>query len=351
MTRALVSLSGVLWVVIPILCAVGWVSFFRRQGRGEPSVPYESRDPVPWGLLDFALIFLAAVVIQAALVPMLSKSHSAIVVGIVAGSTMGGVPGAELGFDEFGLFRIGVLSFSTLATWAVSLVLVHWRCGATARDLGLPLVSRDIRLGCIAFAMLSVPVFSIQFLLSKFVSESKHPLIESLLANPRSLFFAIAGFAAVIVAPVVEEFLFRVYLQGWLENLAMLRQSRLSGGIHSADFPRRVFWGTVAPRQEAMSSFPSEPATKIGDDLWEDIPVVSSLEMRPAWWPIVVTSLLFSAAHFGHGPDPIPLFFLALGLGYLYQRTHRVWPSVTVHCLVNLTSLYLLWVYVQTQQA
>ena len=331
-------------LILITLCALGWVQFFWRNLQGQPAVPYESRNSVPWGLLDFLMIFLAALVIQAAMSPMLPKPHYAIRVGIEAGAAVGGAPGAQVDFDELGLDRIGVVSVVSLAVWAVSLVLLHWRSGATARDIGLPVVSGDIRLGFVAFCLLSIPVFLIQFLLSQKFPETKHPLIDALLANPNNTFFAVAGFAAVIVAPIVEEFLFRVYLQGWLENLAVLRQDRLSNRLHPPDFPSRVFWGTVARYQEDVNLVSSELETT------DDMPGVPSLDMRPAWWPIVVSSSLFAVAHYGHGPAPIPLFFLALGLGYLYQRTHRVWPGITVHCLVNLTSLCLLWVHVQTQQ-
>ena len=61
------------------------------------------------------------------------------------------------------------------------------------------------------------------------------------------------------------------------------------------------------------------------------------------WLPIVVSSLLFALAHFGYGPDPIPLFLLALILGYVYQRTHRIVPSIVTHALFNGMSLFALW--------
>jgi membrane protease YdiL (CAAX protease family) len=38
-------------------------------------------------------------------------------------------------------------------------------------------------------------------------------------------------------------------------------------------------------------------------------------------------------------PDPIPLFVLALGLGYLYRQTHRILPCIVVHLLLNACSL------------
>jgi membrane protease YdiL (CAAX protease family) len=63
-------------------------------------------------------------------------------------------------------------------------------------------------------------------------------------------------------------------------------------------------------------------------------------------WPILMSSLLFAAAHSAHGPDPIPLFFLALGLGFVYSRTHRILPCVVVHGLLNSSSLAALWLAV-----
>ena len=53
--------------------------------------------------------------------------------------------------------------------------------------------------------------------------------------------------------------------------------------------------------------------------------------------------LLFGLAHVGYGPDPIPLFLLALVLGYTYQRTHRIVPSIVTHALFNGMSLFALW--------
>jgi membrane protease YdiL (CAAX protease family) len=46
--------------------------------------------------------------------------------------------------------------------------------------------------------------------------------------------------------------------------------------------------------------------------------------------------------HWSHGPDWIPLTVLAFGLGYLYQRTHRILPSLVVHLLLNSFTLLAL---------
>jgi membrane protease YdiL (CAAX protease family) len=58
---------------------------------------------------------------------------------------------------------------------------------------------------------------------------------------------------------------------------------------------------------------------------------------------------LFSLAHFGFGPDPVALFVLALILGFLYQRTHRIVPCIVVHALFNALNLLILWLVLQKE--
>ena len=106
------------------------------------------------------------------------------------------------------------------------------------------------------------------------------------------------------MAPFVEEFLFRVVLQGWLEK---------------AYYRTRVLLTTQLSQQEPR------PGTVI------------AAEVPPPfmWQPIIISSLTFSLLHLGHGPDPIPLFVLALVLGYLYAKTHRILPCIVVHMALN----------------
>ena len=65
-----------------------------------------------------------------------------------------------------------------------------------------------------------------------------------------------------------------------------------------------------------------------------------------AWLPIAISSAIFALMHYSHGPDWIPLTFLAAGMGYLYQRTHRLLPSLIIHILINTCSMLALWVQV-----
>jgi hypothetical protein len=59
--------------------------------------------------------------------------------------------------------------------------------------------------------------------------------------------------------------------------------------------------------------------------------------------PILVSAALFAAAHAGYGPEPVPIFLLALIFGYVYQRTHRILPTIVAHALFNLIPMITMW--------
>ena len=60
-------------------------------------------------------------------------------------------------------------------------------------------------------------------------------------------------------------------------------------------------------------------------------------------FPILISASLFGLAHFGYGPEPVPIFLLGLVLGYVYQRTHRIVPCIVAHALFNLFTMVVLW--------
>lgn len=65
---------------------------------------------------------------------------------------------------------------------------------------------------------------------------------------------------------------------------------------------------------------------------------------RGAVFSVIVSSLLFSAAHFSCWAQVIPSFFGGLILAYVFLSTGSVWSAVFVHFVNNLTSqIYLLY--------
>ena len=116
----------------------------------------------------------------------------------------------------------------SLAVVAISISAIRVRYRAASTDLGWSAakIGSDIRLGVVAFLALAPPVYALQICLVQWF-ESKHPLIELIRQNPQPRLIAVCIVSAVLVAPVIEEYLFRGLLQGWLERLADGRDNSL----------------------------------------------------------------------------------------------------------------------------
>ena len=145
---------------------------------------------------------------------------------------------------------------------------------------------------------------------------------------------AVFGIAVCVMTPWVEEYFFRGLLIPW----AMRRWYSSSALIALAFlFALGSFGDWHDPHFGALLS-----VAILGI-------VLIVCQCLPKTYPkrtilaVVSTSALFAAAHSAVWPSPIPLFVLALGLGYLKARTGSIVPGVVVHGLFNGASfVYLL---------
>jgi hypothetical protein len=67
---------------------------------------------------------------------------------------------------------------------------------------------------------------------------------------------------------------------------------------------------------------------------------ISSTSAGVRWAAVITTSAIFAAIHV----EPAflaPLFVLALGLGYVYERTGNLWVTITAHALFNTAQIML----------
>jgi len=307
----------------------GWARALRRLRAGRSILPLEPRRPVPWGLVDLAATLFAYFAFHGIGFFILRQKL-----------------GVDLSLDLVEMSpqdRAAVVVSGTLASLAaviVSLAAIVVRARAGWHDIGVRArhVIPDLRLGLFAFVMLAPPVYAVQLALVQWFP-SRHPLILMLKENPDPVFLMITGLSAVAVAPLSEEYFFRLLLQGWLEKVAVVRGGLR--GLLSAD------WAAEETGQEVYVVEPQDnpyAPPSVGGTTEVELSDVNSIprdqeEMSIRSWPILVSGVLFALMHASHGPDPIPLFLLALGLGYLYQRTHRILPSITVHLLLNACSL------------
>ncbi len=295
-------------------CA-GWVVVFRRMVRRQPLLPRIQRPPAPWGLLDLLLATVVLMTFQLLNAFVLTKE-------------LGTDPAR--GWDKLPLNDVALVlccePAANLVAIAVALAAIGLRTRARLPDFGISLrqVREDLWLGTVAFVILAPPVYGLQRVLTIWFPYD-HPLISVLQKNPQPILHAAVFFSAVVAAPVVEELFYRVLWQGWLQAFAQRR----------SDFLQLVLGNPVAPVPISGDGPISDGANGAAPAR----PQQFSSEM----FAILASSALFASMHISQGAAPIPLFVLALGLGYLMARTGRVLPCIVVHVLLNACSLAMLW--------
>jgi membrane protease YdiL (CAAX protease family) len=210
--------------------------------------------------------------------------------------------------------------------------------------------------------------------------EASHPL-EVLIHESRNIqTLLFCALVAMVVAPIAEELLFRVVIQGWFESLEGPLRRRVPA-------LRGVVRGTtsVVPTSLLFAAmhYRGSPTDTDPDDLLELFAAVAAFNVLT-----VVVAVLWlrirrgaTAADFGFVPekfvadvrlglltflavvtpiyglqialksllpahpivDPVSLFFFSLALGTLYYRTHRVLSSIVAHWALNGLGLMMAW--------
>ena len=301
------NLTSALVTLLLPACAFGWLFLYQRYRKEGHLLASEPRTLVPWnGFPHVALAFFIYVILPLVWLILLQRWFE-----IAPDSDLTQLPSVITWL---------LAGDSLLKFVAMAMVITFLRVDLTASlsDLGFQAnkVKTDLRIGLIAFVSIAPAIYFLQFILkwsyNQFAEEeAAHPIEKLVNENGSSgvIFWAI--FAAVIAAPIVEEFLFRGILQGWLEK---------------AFYRTRVLVN-------------AELATETGE---KDVTIATPSAPTFLWQPVILSSITFALLHAGHGPDPIPLFFLAVVLGYLYAKTHRLLPSIVVHMALNGLSMLML---------
>jgi len=323
-------------VLVMAMASIGtWLVLSTRLARG-PILPYEPRRPVPWhGVWTLLPIVLVAFTVLAAIRgdDLTQDAASASTTDLIE--------------------RIAQGSVQQAAFVAAFLAVVMFVSGATRADFGLPTnaiqFARDVRIGVVTWLASLVPVYGVQALLISFFGHAEgHPLIKIIEQHANPMLFVLAFLVAVLAAPICEELLFRLLLQGWLEKW---EDGRL-GWRHKPSMDEAPMTNDEVQLTNGEARTSNDDHSTSGHSAFDirhssfatDQPPRIGLARLPyGWLPIVLSSLLFALAHVGYGPDPVPLFLLALMLGYVYQRTHRIVPSMVTHTLFNGLSLFVLW--------
>lgn len=137
--------------------------------------------------------------------------------------------------------------------------------------------------------LVSPYVYMINLIANLVFEHQAHKVSEMLAGGLNPFTVSLSAMTAVVLAPLVEEMLFRGLLLG-----ALVRKSQVVAARHRGWLIR-------------LSN--------------------------------VASSLFFALLHIDAWPSPIGIFFLSLALGKLYIATGRLWPCVVAHAVFNLTGI------------
>lgn len=218
---------------------------------------------------------------------------------------------------------VPAVSVAIAAAWVVSALVAA--ATRSAADIPVPGVA-DIRYGVLVngvlFGVIALPLLTgdrlrtrrLGFRLDQWLRQTGHGVI---------------GFLASLF-PVGLVFGLTFPLRTEHDSHALLRL------LETDQSPETVFW-------VALSAAVVAPLV---EELIYRVVIQSSLErlLSPAAG-VVVAAVVFSAVH--RFPDAIPLLPLALILGYLYRQRRSFLTIVVVHALFNATNLVVLLLSVQ----
>lgn len=251
------SLFGIFTTLLAASCLAFWVQIGRRWSQGKPGIPSRFRDArthIGWTPVVLFFLWLAFQISDRMVTDISDYSAERVATGSLIVLGLSAVLLAVMG---------GALVLSS-RSW-LDLVKLGFRCD------GLPGQFRDGGLGFIAQFL---PVLAVMFAMTPLrTEETTHVMLRALQELGVSWEAVPIVATAVVAAPLFEELMFRVVLQGWLRSFL------------------------------------------------------------PAGWSIGLASLIFALVH-GWADAPA-IFVLALIMGTLYERRRSYVAVVTMHALFN----------------
>lgn len=200
-------------------------------------------------------------------------------------------------YDKQQLDTINIVAtyvFGSIAGLGMLFILKRSATGTDKNNgLGLSFLDVPVGLGCFVLAYSFIELMNMLGVFAYTQTQSVeptgmgHPTLKKLVNDPENPWVIAFVAAAVIGAPIVEELIFRVFLQGAL-----------------------IKW------------------------------------LKSPWLSIIISAILFASVHrIGAAPVPyhalIPIFAVGLTCGVAYERTKRVGVPITMHICFNALNVML----------
>ncbi len=216
-------------------------------------------------------------------------------------------------------------------------VFICNRKGCSLKKLGwrLDQVAGDLRAGLQCFLMMTPVILILNAVLQGLTKTPyEHPIQEMIKQYPWLL--GIAFWQAAIVAPVSEEFAFRVLLIGWFESIQFGRD-KLSAFMFGAT-PQNQLDTSELDTSELNAGELNAGELNAGESDTGGSP----MEYSPGWLPVLVSGTLFGLAHYSYGVSWVALIVFGIVLGRLYQLRQSLIPIIMVHVLFNAMNVMML---------
>jgi membrane protease YdiL (CAAX protease family) len=286
-------------------------------------------------------------------------------------------------------------------TLAVTVLVLFSISRTRPRHLGLTTARlfQNVLLGCLTWFPLTLATLGLFELIRRWIPSNEHPLEKLLKNQPMFVEVVLVAGVVLLVAPVLEELIFRGILLGWLRRGSLLghillacstvlvgsipffdslqetREKPMAANVAPLIFTvvlvagyswivlqvwrQRLAWLSsqakwiASPRQfEGLPDFAesikeerrplrvAETAGQLSTAMPATLTTPAHDDRRKtrrvnALAAIYGSAMLFAVFHSSAWPTPIPLFFLGLGLGWLAYRTQSLVSCITVHFLFN----------------
>ena len=279
-----------------------WIWAIGRLRRGELLLPQAPSKTVPWRIEAVIAVALLWMILNT-LVPYLLHPL------IVAPETTWLPSSAKQPYST----AEELLLIAIINALLVLLIPIYlaWSAKAHPSDIGISSNELGVNVlrGVVACLLIAPPVYFINFLAALRWKVQHHPLEQMVRDDPSGPIALLAVISGVILAPAAEELMFRGVLQAWLMRV----------------------WQGAGGATRATDSLDEQPVPGAGSHE----PVVSPRPPRDGMMPILITSTIFAGIHVGQWPAPVAIFFLSLGLGFLYQRTGSLIGPFVLHAMFN----------------
>jgi membrane protease YdiL (CAAX protease family) len=348
-------------LALAALCGL-FILYARAVRDRRPPLPPQRHRAVPWTGLEVCLVALIYFIAQALVDVVLLKSKVLdLLYGVDFQAGLGALRDKEA--HEYASNRLGLWATALALPFKIGAILslLHFVSGTRPYQLGLTTEHARINVYLGArYWLLSIPwVMGINILASVLFSfltgrsPDEHPIARLIQGEALPVDWFLVIFIAMFAAPLLEELIFRGILQPFFARRSWGGDAAMAAALGFALLPLGdKFLEAIANGDYAQVAVELAPALFVVALLpgyfaserlaqrcrllvarWEaGDKKHTQRNIARAWYG---TAALFAAVHSNVWPSPIPLFVLALVLGWLAYRTQSLVGPIVLHTLFN----------------